>query len=344
MKNEQWELLLRVLDGQAVDPLPAGFIIDSPWLAGWDGMTVLDYFTDDAAWLRANFRAHEEFPDALFFPGFWPEYGMCTEPSAFGAKCVWPENEFPFSGKMIADYDEIKRIQKPDCRTDGMGPFSLKRLKRHLPAIEAAGHKVRFATARGPMNIATFLLGHSETYVGMKIEPEEIHRLLGVITDYLIDWLRLQASQFPTIDGILVLDDLIGFLGEKDFVAFALPYFKRIYESLDVRVKMLHNDCHGLITAKHLDEMGVNLFNFSFEHSLPQMRAAAGEKVTLLGNIPPRDVLARGTPDDVRRSVRAAIDSMPDRRRVILSCGGGAPPAMSSENLKAFLEEVRRTK
>ena len=31
----------------------------------------------------------------MFLPGFWSEYGMCTEPSAFGAKCVWYENAFP---------------------------------------------------------------------------------------------------------------------------------------------------------------------------------------------------------------------------------------------------------
>ena len=31
----------------------------------------------------------------MFLPGFWAEYGMCTEPSAFGAKLVWTEDDFP---------------------------------------------------------------------------------------------------------------------------------------------------------------------------------------------------------------------------------------------------------
>jgi uroporphyrinogen decarboxylase len=82
--------------------------------------------------------------------------------------------------------------------------------------------------------------------------------------------------------------------------------------------------------------MGVNLFNFSFEHRLDQMRKECGQQVVLLGNIPPRDVLARGNPEDVRRSVVDARASIADPQRLILSCGGGVPPGVSTANLDAF--------
>ena len=75
--------------------------------------------------------------------------------------------------------------------------------------------------------------------------------------------------------------------------------------------------------------MGVNLFNFSFNHRLEEMRAAAGPSVVLLGNIPPRDVLAQGTPEDVRRGVADMLGPIEDRRRMIVSCGGGTPPDVS---------------
>ena len=47
--------------------------------------------------VRGKPQAVERFPDVLFLPGFWAEYGMRTEPSAFGAKCIFPDNEFPFA-------------------------------------------------------------------------------------------------------------------------------------------------------------------------------------------------------------------------------------------------------
>ncbi|MCX6760309.1 MAG: hypothetical protein NTW46_03120, partial [Candidatus Nealsonbacteria bacterium] len=58
------------------------------------------------------------------------EYGMCTEPAAFGSKCVFPENEFPFAAKTLEDYAEVGRLKKPNCKTDGLCPLVLKRLHR----------------------------------------------------------------------------------------------------------------------------------------------------------------------------------------------------------------------
>lgn len=341
MTNEQWEKLLAVLDGDAVDPLPVGFIIDSPWLPGWAGQTVLDYYSSDRKWLDANLKAIRTFPDILFLPGFWSEYGMCTEPSAFGTRCRWEENALPYADKIIRSIDDIARIEKPNPRTDGLLPFVLRRLKLLQPQIEEAGHCIRFAVARGPLNIATFLMGTTEFLMALRTDPEPIAKLLTRITDFSVDWLRLQKECFPSIGGIFILDDIVGFLGDADFRQSALPYLKRVFGCLDVPARFFHNDAQGLVCAPYLAEIGVNLFNFAFEHSLGEMRQRAGDSVTLLGNIPPRDVLAQGTPEDVTASVKAALDSLADRRRVILSCGGGMPPDVPTENIQALLYAAR---
>lgn len=336
MTDPQWQTLLRAIAGQRLDPLPVGLIVDSPCLPGWAGVSMLDYFSDESAWLDVNLRVCKRFPDILFLPGFWCEFGMCTEPSAFGTKCVWFENAFPSVERMLYDYSEIERVKKPNCRSDGLLPFVLKRLQHCRGAMEKAGHQIRFAVARGPLNIASYLLGHTELLIGVKTNPEEVHRLLTVVTDFLVDWIGLQAEAFDTIDGIFLLDDLVGFLRDDDFQEFALPYLKRVFLSRPATVRFLHNDAHGLVTARHLAAMGANLFNFSFNHSLGDMRRLAGEDVTLLGNIPPRDVLAQGTPDDVRRSVTDSLTTVSDPRRIIISAGGGCPPATPSANLDAL--------
>jgi uroporphyrinogen-III decarboxylase len=336
MTDNQWEDLLRVIRGELLSPLPVGLIIDSPWLPGWANIPMLDYFMNKHLWLNANLNVVRQFPRIMFLPGFWAEFGMCTEPSAFGGKCIWPENSFPSIEKSLFDYSEIDRVTKPNCRTDGLLPFVLRRLTRCRLAIEAAGHRIRFATARGPLNIASYLLGHTELLIGIKTQPNEIHRLLNILTDFLIDWIQLQADTIDSIDGIFLLDDLIGFLRDDDFQQFALPYLRRIYNSRNVSVRFLHNDAFGLVAAKHLEAMGVNLFNFSFNHKMEEMRVASGPSVVLLGNIPPRDVLAQGTPADTRQHTVAMLDSVADRRRIIVSCGGGTPPNAPTENIEAL--------
>lgn len=337
MTEAQWNLLCRVIRGESIEPMPVGLIIDSPWLPGWADMTILDYFHDPAKWLLANLRVVRQFPDVIFLPGFWAEYGMCSEPAAFGTKCIWYENSFPSVERTLHDMADVRKLTKPNCATDGLQPFLLKRLASTRKEIEAAGHAIRMAVARGPLNVASYLTGHTEFLMGLKLMPDETHRLLTIVTEFLCDWIRLQTKTFDTIDGVLLLDDLLGFLSPDDFKEFALPYLKTIYDSVDVTIKALHNDAHGLTTAKYLPQLGVNLFNFSHNHSYEEIASRSDNSVTLLGNIPPRDILAGGTPEQVAQSVRDAMGSIPDGCRVIMSCGGGTPPGVTSENIEAMI-------
>jgi uroporphyrinogen-III decarboxylase len=340
MTNEQWEKLLAVIDGQPVNPIPVGFVIDSPWLPRWAGISIGEYFNNDKLWLDANLKAVQTFGDAIFLPGFWAEFAMCTEPSAFGCKCSWPNNDLPFPESIITDLKDASGIKKPNPKTDGLLSLVLDRLKATQDAIGRAGHSIKFAIARGPLNIASFLLGTTELMMGLRTDPEQTHILLTMVSDFLVDWLELQIDTFPSIDGIFILDDIIGFLGKDDFEKFALPYLKRIFQSFDVTVKFLHNDAQGLVCAPYLTQIGVNLFNFSFEHSIIEMKELAGNCVTLVGNIPPRDVLAAGTADQVSRAVKDTLASLSDKTRVILSAGGGMPPDVPTENINAFLAAV----
>jgi uroporphyrinogen-III decarboxylase len=337
MTPEQWNKLLAVIDGRMVKPLPVGFIIDSPWLPGWTGISALDYYSSEQMWYEANLKAVKQFPEVIFMPGFWSEFGMCTEPSAFGSKCSWQLNEMPFAGKVLTDIKAAGSLSKPNPKKDGLLPFVLNRLRHCQSQIEQRGHGIKFAVSRGPLNIASFLAGGTEFLMAVRTDPDEVHKLLGMITDFIIDWLELQIETFPSIDGVFILDDIVGFFGERDFKETALPYLQRIFKSFDVAVRFFHNDAGGLICASHLTDMNVNLFNFSFRHTLTEMKELTNNAVTLLGNIPARDVLAGGNPDDVRKSVKAAVDSLEDKSRIILSCGGGMPPDVPMENIEAFL-------
>jgi uroporphyrinogen-III decarboxylase len=267
---------------------------------------------------------------------------MCTEPSAFGAECSWQEDQLPHPCKVIADIQQVSDVKKPNPKTDGLPPSVIDRLKHYQSRIEQAGHAIKFAVSRGPLNVASFLMGTTEFLMAIRTNPDETEKLLTIVTDFIIDWLSLQAETFRSIDGIFILDDIVGFLGEEDFRQAALPYLTRIFQSLNVAVKFFHNDAAGLVCAPYLAGVGVNLFNFSYEHSLNQMKELTDNKVTLLGNIPPRDVLAAGRPEDVRNSVKAALDSVEDKSRIILSCGGGMPPDVPTENIESFLSAVRK--
>lgn len=340
MTEFQWENLKLIVQGQELSRAPIGFIIDSPWLPGWYGCSIMDYYTDDRVWIDANLKAVKEFPDIMFLPGFWSEYGMCGEPSAFGAKCIWDSPNLPHAERIMSDIREVSKLTKPNVRTDGLLPFVTNRLKRNHDTIRKNGHDIKIAVSRGPFNIASFLMGTTEFLMASQMNPEETLSLINIITEFVIDWIEYQMECFPSIDGILILDDIIGFVGEDDFKKLMFPYLKEIYSKFNVSINILHNDALGLVCAPYLADIGVNVFNFSFEHLLPQMRELTGGNVTLLGNIPPRDVLANGSLQDISDWISKTAVSVKNDRNIIWSCGGGMPPDVTSEKIHFFQKSI----
>ena len=340
MINLHWEILKNLVQGKHTGNIPVGFIIDCPWLPNWAGMKIIDYFTNEEKWFEAHLKAAQTFPDVIFIPGFWSEFGMCTEPSAFGAKTSFPENEFPHAFPNITDAAQIHDLPVPNPVKDGLGPFIQNRLKLMQPHIENAGHRIRFSVSRGPLNIASYLMGATEFMMAMITNPEEIHLLIRKITDYLAGFHDHQKHMFPSIDGILILDDIIGFISEDQFLEFGLPYFKELYNR-DLNIKFLHNDANCMESVQHLPEMGVNLFNMGFDTDLNQLKELTNNQVTMLGNIPPRDVLARGTVEEVKRATLNLLQSTNNPARIIFSCGGGMPPGVSTEQIRTFIDAVQ---
>jgi len=174
------------------------------------------------------------------------------------------------------------------------------------------------------------------------MNPEEAHQLLNVISEFTVDWLRYQKEQFPSIEGILVLDDIVGFVGEDECREFVVPYLKPIFAAFETKIRLFHNDAQGLISTPFLKEIGVNLFNFSFEHSINEIRELAGPEVALLGNLPPRDVLMAATPEEVKAKTTKMWKEVEDKKAIIWSCGGGVPQNVSTANMQAFIETIQK--
>jgi uroporphyrinogen decarboxylase len=185
-------------------------------------------------------------------------------------------------------------------------------------------------------------MGTTEFMLALTMDPEGSHKLIKKITDFVCDWISWQKECFPSIDGVLILDDIVGFVGDAEFQEFVHPYLKKIFSVTGSKARFLHNDAEGLITASNLDSLGINMFNFSFNHSMGEIRELAGPKVILVGNIPARDVLGSGTPVQVEEAVKKAFGEITVHENIIWSAGGGMPPDVNDENIHAFINSVNK--
>jgi uroporphyrinogen-III decarboxylase len=75
--------------------------------------------------------------------------------------------------------------------------------------------------------------------------------------------------------------------------------------------------------------------------SLTELRAATDNKLAILGNIPPRDVLASGSMEDISLVTKALKTEAEGFNKMIFSCGGGMPPSVSTANINAFIDALK---
>jgi uroporphyrinogen decarboxylase len=137
-----------------------------------------------------------------------------------------------------------------------------------------------------------------------------------------------------------MLDDIVGFIGEAEFKEFAYPYFKELYNN-DMKVKFFHNDAECEASVAYYPELGINLYNPGVYTHINKLHELTGNKLTILGTIPPRDVLASGTPAEVDSAVKQLLSEVKDKSRLLLSCAGGMPPQVSTKNIEAFINAAK---
>jgi uroporphyrinogen decarboxylase len=318
--------------------VPVALIVDSPWLPGFAGIDTLDYFLLPDRWLHTNLDLQRRFPQVAWIPGFWVEYGMAAEPSAFGARVSWRHDGPPSIAPVLGGLEALADARPADPYEHGLMPLALHLYAVARERLAAEGLAINMVAARGPLAIAGWLLGVTELMVGLKQQPAESARLLGVLTDTVIAWLRAQLDVSGAAEGILVLDDIPGMLSPRLFDQFARPHLGRIFAAFEGLIRVYHNDtpCMHLVGA--LSTLGFDVFNFSYEMDIAQVRAGM-PGVALMGNVPPLGLMARGKPDEVADWARTCIEKT-GGHRLILSAGGGVSPGTPAENIDALVAQV----
>ncbi|HEX7593716.1 MAG TPA: uroporphyrinogen decarboxylase family protein, partial [Anaerolineae bacterium] len=199
-----WERFAAVARGGQADRVPVAFIVDSPWLPGYAGIDTLDYFLRDDEWLRINLELLERFPDVAWIPGFWIEYGMAAEPSAFGARIVWHHDRPPSIEAVRGGLVALADIEPPDPQEHGLMPLVLQSYANAERRLRSHGINIKMVCARGPFAVAGWVLGITEFMTALVEDPETSHRFLNTMTTTIIHWLHAQLDVLHAPEGIMV--------------------------------------------------------------------------------------------------------------------------------------------
>ncbi|MCX6865625.1 MAG: uroporphyrinogen decarboxylase, partial [Verrucomicrobia bacterium] len=228
MHPAQWQQFKAAAKRQPGAGVPLALIVDSPWLPGHLGITHADYYFDSEVWFNAHRRVIEEFPEVIFFPSWWAEIGMAAEPSTLGVRVrFWP-HQTPGEERVPFHLEDLDQLTPPDPTRDGFCPMILHRYATMKQSIFDAGYTMPVVAARGPLCTAAFFRWVTQLMMDLIDEPERALQLIDLCTTLTIDWLKAQAAAIGScVEGILVLDDIVGMIGPDDYEQFAHPFLKR---------------------------------------------------------------------------------------------------------------------
>lgn len=172
----------------------------------------------------------------------WPPFinTFCTVamvPEAFGCKVGFAEGGVAWASPVIGDLSLVSSL-KP------LKPSDSPMIKRMADWIDLAQRKlgsevpIWIADIQSPFSVAAQIVDHEELLMGCYTDPEAVHQLCRMITDYsiemmqqhlaLIDHACFPGRNFPSIStdiGICIADDTpLVMLSPEMYREFALPY------------------------------------------------------------------------------------------------------------------------
>ncbi len=341
MRPEQWDTFKRAARREDLDKIPMALIIDSPWIPGYLGLNHMDYFLDPELWFQSNLKIHREFPDIIFIPSWWMEYGMAAEPSALGCKIKFWQDNTPSEYHTLYHIEDIEKFPEFEVENDAFMGMTLHRIKMQKQRIFDHGYILPMVTSRGPLCTAGFVRNTTDFMIDIVENPVWAHKLIDLCTKLIIDWLKAQAKAIgDTVESIFILDDIVGFINEDHYREFAHPYLKRICDAFPPDwVKVYHNDADINACVEHLPDCGFDVLNWGKQTDLDEVKERIGDRMVLMGNVNPLEIAVRGTPQEVREATLDVLE-MSEGEGIILSVGGGVSPGMPRENICAMQQAL----
>ena len=227
-------------------------------------------------------------------------------------------------------------------------PLAPGRLDGALPALRMHGRTRYFA---GMSHMAIFerlhcLRGMQNTFADFHGNPDEVHRLLDVLTDYYVEIVR-SWGRLGGVDGVFMTDDW----GTQTSLmispamwrnSFAARYRRICDEAHRCDMHVIFHSC-GNVTAivGDLIDAGVDILDPIQPEAMDLAKVASefGGKVAFCGGISDQE-LARLSPEQVREHVRRTIDTLGSRfgNAYLVGSSNVLCPEVPLENLRALFE------
>ncbi len=322
------------------EPLPA--IWDFfPCHAGAVGgvANFINYYFDVDLKLHLQLKLKQLLPEALILPGVFPDLGVIVEASAFGGQMIWFENGAPYIYPVLKNLQAIDSLKMPPVGLAGLMPLVLTQRGVMRRKLREKGIEMeRWASSMGPAEVCGLLLGYDKYYLALYDDPGRLSKLMEIVTEMIISWLRKQEAEYGGIEVLCIGDHVPHQVQSAHLKEFILPHMRAIFSSFPGAVRIYHNE--GFHSDEHIGavlDFGAEVWHFGSDvHLLGDLYAKVKARIIPFGGVNPHGAMRHGTPEEVRAETREALRASKGWK-LLLSTGTGTTPETSLENQRAMV-------
>jgi uroporphyrinogen decarboxylase len=170
-------------------------------------------------------------------------------------------------------------------------------------------------------------------------QPELAHRLLQMITDTTIDYLKAKIA--AGVDAVQLFDSWGGLLSPDDYNIFSWPYIQQIVTALkdDIPVIVFGKGCW--FALHDMAKSGASALGVDWTCSARNARYLSGGQITLQGNFDPSRLLS--PIPTIKSEVKKMIDGF-GKDSYIVNLGHGILPNIPVNHAQAFVDAVKEYK
>jgi uroporphyrinogen decarboxylase len=257
---------------------------------------------------------------------------------AMGLEVQLIENKGPVLPDPVRSVADMNRIFVPDAE-EALGyvyeaiRLTKKELNNRVPLIGFAG---------APWTLLCYMIEGkgSKTFDAVKTfcytQPELAHRLLQMITDTTIAYLKLQVK--AGADVIQLFDSWGGLLSPDDFEIFSLQYMRQIIHALKDEVPTILFAKGAWVSIHEMAATGTAGIGLDWCIRPETARKMAGQAVTLQGNLDPARLLS--PLPELKKTVTRMLNGF-GPGRYIANLGHGILPHVPVDHAKLFVDTVK---
>lgn len=326
--------------GQPIDRLPCNPNIANG-VARIHGCKISDFNVSGKAIAEAQIAAYRRY--GMDSVRVFTDLYVWAE--AMGSELILPEdNTADLLKPAIDNIEDIDKIKIANPYKDGRLPVFIDAMKYLLEGI---GKEVPCSAGIvGPFSNAFFLVGVEKMTKLLFKNPEAVHKLCELSLQTCIEYAKvaIDLGLTPTISEPLASCTIIN---PKHFRIFCAPYLRRLVEFISSKGKATVLHICGKTEKiwpdiREMASIGVVGFSMDNVASLKDCKASLGDKMKILGNVDPSNVMYAGTFKEIRNAViQCVIDGHDSPKGYTIMSGCSLPVETPLENIEVMMDTVR---